>query len=96
MVDYIFTSIPGVSVFLSGKVNQDSLENLFGNIRQKGHGSDNPNVDQFCKIVQTIRVANTVCASVHIKRGNCRGQKRKQDLTSEIKNPVPLRKRKRH
>ena len=53
MLEYIFTSISEVSVFLSGKVNQDSLENMFGIIQQKGHGSDNPNVEQFCKTVQT-------------------------------------------
>lgn len=95
MIDYIFT-IPHVTVFLSGKINQDPLEKFFGIVRQKGHGSENPNVEEFCKTAQTIRVANSVCASVHIKRGNCRGQKSNRNLVEEIKDPVPLQKRKRH
>ena len=95
MIDFIFT-IPHVSVFLSGNINQDPLEKFFGCVRQKGHGSDNPNVEEFSKSTQTLRVANSVCASVHIKHGNCRGKKSAGSLLEEIKEAVPLPKRKRH
>ena len=69
LIHYIFI-ISQVAVFLSGNINQDPLEKFFGCVRQKGYGSDNPNVDEFCKTGQTLRVANSVCASVHIKHGN--------------------------
>ena len=85
-----------MAVFLSGNINQDPLEKFFGCVRQKGHGSDNPNVEEFCKTGQTLRVANSMCASVHIKHGNCRGSKRNSSLLEEIKEAVPLPKRKRH
>ena len=52
MIDYIFT-IPHVSIFISGKMNQDPLEKFFGCVRQKGHGSDNPNVEEFSKTIYT-------------------------------------------
>ena len=82
---------------LSGHINQDPLERFFGCVRQKGHGSDNPNVDEFCNTTQTIRVANSVCASLHVKHGNCRGQKcNRNALEEEIKAAQPLPKRKRH
>ena len=87
MTEHLFT-IPGVNIFLSGCINQDPLEKLFGYIRQKGHGSNNPNTDEFCKATQIIRVANSVCATVHQRHGNCRGQKSsRKDLEEEIKEP---------
>lgn len=96
IVEYIFTAIPGKIVFLSGHLCQDPLEKFFGCVRQKGHSSDNPTVQEFCKTTQTLRVANSVCASVHIKNGNCRGHKRHREvLTEEIKEAKPLDKRRR-
>jgi len=93
----MFTAIPGKKVFLSGHLCQDPLEKFFGCVRQKGHSSDNPSVQDFCKTTQTLRVANSVCASAHIKNGNCRGQKsrREEALTEEIKEAKPLAKRRR-
>ena len=49
MAWYIFT-IPGITIFYS----QDSLENLFGQIWQRGRTHENPNVDQFLKNVQAL------------------------------------------
>ena len=77
-------------MFLSGKINQDPLEKHFGCVCQKGHGSDNSNVEEFCKTGQTLWVVNLVYASVHIKHGNCHGMKSNTDLSEEIKEAVPL------
>ena len=70
LVKYIFT-IPGVKFFLSGKVTQDSLENYFGCQRQRGGRHENPNVNEFCKNSQALKVVNSICGSV--SKGNCRG-----------------------
>ena len=35
-------SLPGISYFLSDKINQDPLENFFGLIRQHGRVNNNP------------------------------------------------------
>ena len=96
LIQYLFT-IPGVKVFLSGKLSQDPLEKYFGCVRQSNGSHENPNAAEFGKITQTLRVANSVCANVHIKRGNCRGQKRSasKDLADEIKENIPLPKRPR-
>ena len=48
LVPFVFT-IPGVSGFLSNRVNQDPLEKFFGIQRQSGKSSDNPTVAQFVK-----------------------------------------------
>jgi len=95
LVEYVF-SIPGVEKFLSGKLSQDPLEKFFGCVRQSRGSNDNPNADEFVNIAQTLRVANSVCAGVHIKRGNCHGQKHKRiALEKEIKEAKPLPKRRR-
>ena len=87
-MEYIF-SIPGVTVFLSNRICQDPLENFFGQQRQRGRVNENPNVSEFLKNTQALRVVNTDCATV---RGNCRGNKRKGDPPG-IEN-VPIKKRK--
>ena len=85
MTEYLFI-IPGVKIFLSGHINQDPIEKSFGCVRQKGCSSDNPNVDEFCNTTQTIRVANSECASMHVKHGNCHGQKSNRKVVEvEIK-----------
>ena len=90
MVEYIFT-IPGVSVFLSVRICQDPLEGFFGQQRQRGRSNDNPNVGDFLKNTQALRVINSTCTSV--RKGNCRGaQKKKGDL---IVDNAPLAKRKK-
>ena len=45
---------------------------------------------------QTIRVANSVCGSMHVKHGNCHGRKSNRKAVEEIKAAEPLPKRKRH
>ncbi len=91
LVEYIFT-IPGVTVFLSNRVCQDPLENFFGQQRQRGRVNENPNVSEFVKNTQALRVVNSSCATV---RGNCRGaqKKKKKDAPLEVEN-TPLQKRK--
>jgi len=64
MVDYILTSIPGVSVFLSGNINKDSLENFFQGKRAMAVIIQMLN--NFVKLHKPLRVANTVmCQCPH-------------------------------
>ena len=97
LIQYLF-GIPGVKVFLSGKLSQDPLERYFGCARQSNGSHDNPNAAEFGKITQTLRIANSVCASAHIRHGNCRGHKRQttDDLADEIKENIPLPKQPRN
>ena len=69
MVKEIFT-IPGVSAFLSDRICQYPLENVFGQQRQQGRVNENPNAREFTKNTQTMRIVNGLCSNV---RGNCRG-----------------------
>jgi len=90
LVEYIF-KIPGVKVFLSERLSQDTLEQLCGCQRQRGKSHENPNMEQFCKGTQAFRVINGTCGSV--MRGNCKGNKAAIDWEQEN---CPLPKRKRH
>lgn len=91
-VEFIFT-IPGVTVFMSNRICQDPLENFFGMQRQRGRVNENPNVSEFMKNTQALRVVNSDCATV---RGNCRGaRKGKGKGRMEVENtPLPKRKKK--
>ena len=91
LVEYIF-KIPGVNVFLSERLSQDPLEKFFGCIRQRGKSHENPNMQQFCKGSQALRIINGTCGSV--SRGNCRGNKTSIDWEQENR-PIPKRKRHR-
>ena len=62
MVKFIFT-IPGVTVFLSNKICQDSLEKFFGQQRQRGRVHENPSVSDFLKNTQALCVVNGVCGN---------------------------------
>lgn len=73
-------------IFLSERILQDPLENFFGCQRQRGGASENPNVQDFCKNTQALRVINSVCGSV--PRGNCRGNKQLMDKQLDH-NPLP-------
>ena len=88
LVEYVFT-IPGVTVFLSNRLYQDPLENFFGQQRQRGRVNENPNVSDFIKNTQALRVINYTCGSV---RGNC--QQAGKDRHFELEN-TPLKKRTR-
>ncbi len=89
LLEYIFTTVPGVLVFLSNRLCQDPLENFFGRQRQRGGVNENPNVAEFSKNTEALRIVNSTCASV---RSNCRGSAKKTDF--EIDN-TPITKRKR-
>ena len=71
-MQYIFT-LPGVRVFLSERVSQDSLEIFFGTQQQRGHTNENPNMRDFCHNTQALRVINTMC--VDVARGNYWGKR---------------------
>jgi hypothetical protein len=59
-VKYLFT-IPDVRVFMSDRLCHDPLENFFGQQRQRGGISDNPNTQEFVKNTQSLRVVNELC-----------------------------------
>ena len=65
------------------------MENFFGVQRQRGRTGEKPNVSQFCKNTQALRVINSVCGNV--SKGNCRGWKQSIDM----KDTKPLPKRRR-
>ena len=88
LVKYLFT-LPGVSFFLTERINQDPLEKFFGMQRQRGRVNENPNVQEFTKNTQALRVINSICGSV---RGNCRGSK-DETVSTGLEN-TPLNKRK--
>ena len=56
-----FIDLVKVTAFLSERVSQDPLENFFGLQRQRGRVNENPNVAEFCKNTQTLRVINCSC-----------------------------------
>ena len=87
LVRHLFT-IPDVECFLSQRLCQDPLERFFGFQRQRGDVNDNPNVAEFLKNTQALRVIGSFCQSpIH---GNCRGSQseRHQD---ELGGPLPKR-----
>ena len=63
LVKYLFT-IPGVKVFLSERISQDPIEKFFGCQRQRGRVNENPNVQEFLKNTQALRVINGACPNV--------------------------------
>ena len=87
LVKFIFT-IPGVKFFLSERLCQDPIENYFGCQRQRGGRHENPNVNDFCKNSQALKVVNSICGTV--SKGNCRGKKQAIDVEIESR---PLKKR---
>ena len=89
LVRYLFT-LPDVSSFLSQLICQDPLERFFGCQRQRGGVHDNPNVPEFLKNTQALRVIQSIVRPP--KRGNCRGGD--EDVSSGDDHP-PLAKRPR-
>ena len=82
--------IPGVKFFLSEQLSQDPLENFFGCQRQRCRTNENPNLHEFCKNTQALRVINSVYGTV--SKGNCRGNKQVTDM-DENNKPLPKRRR---
>ena len=90
LVRYIFDK-SSAKCFLSEHLSQDPLEKFFGCQRQRGKANENPNVQEFCKNTQALRVINSACGTV--PGGNCRGSKKKLDIDAESQ-PLPKRRRK--
>ena len=94
LAKYLFT-FEGVTSILSERLSQDPLEKFFGMQRQRGRTHENPNVQEFCKNTQALRVINgTVMDTI---KGNCRGKKRNLSMIkAELeKENQPLKKRKK-
>jgi len=92
LVRYGFT-LPDVKSFLSQRTCQDPLERFFGCQRQRGGVHDNPNVQEFMKNTQALRLVKSV-AWKGPTRGNCRGGD--QDAGKEnVHEPLQKRPRKK-
>ena len=92
LVRFLFT-LQGVKSFPSERLSQDPLEKFFGFQRQRGRVSENPNIQEFCKNTQALRVINGVCLDT--VKGNCRGNKSKRMTEADIqRESQPLKKRK--
>ena len=91
LVRYLF-KLPDVKSFLSQRICQDPLENFFGCQRQRRGVHDNPNVHEFTKNTQALRVVNSFCKGP--SRGNCRGGGNDGFADKEnIHEPLPKRRR---
>ena len=77
--------------FLSRRLTQDPLEKFFGLQHQRGRVNENPNVKEFLKNTQALRVIQMCTGSV---RGNCRGNDDLQEL--DQKESAPLSRRPSH
>ncbi len=91
LVQYLFT-VPGVESFLSQRICQDPLENFFGCQRQRGGVHDNPNVQEFTKNTQSLRVINSFCRGP--AHGNCRGGLANTIISNEENEPLPKHRKK--
>jgi hypothetical protein len=89
LTKYLFTR-SGVQFFFSERLNQDPLESFFGKQRQRGGGSDNPNVAQFVSGTSSLRVQGSI--ALQPLRGNCR---RKLFEDEDLLSDTPLPKRQR-
>ena len=83
----ILLRIPGAPPFLSRRITQDPLEKFFGLQRQRGRVNENPNVQEFQKNSQALRVIQACTNSI---KGNCRGNK---DIDATEHTPLPRRSR---
>ena len=73
--------VPGVKIFLSRTLCQDSLGNFFGCQRQRGGTHDNPTVKEFQQNTQALRIVNSFCRPV--VKGNCRGNMTMKEIDKE-------------
>ncbi|KAL5471612.1 hypothetical protein EMCRGX_G029743 [Ephydatia muelleri] len=90
LVPYLF-SMPDVQSFLSQRLCQDPLERFFGLQRQRGGVHENPNVVEFAKNTQALRVVKSVCKSSSL--GNCRRGPVELANMDELCEPLPKRRR---
>lgn len=87
-MEYVFT-LPDVDSFLSQRISQDPLENFFGCQRQRGGTHDNPNLHEFQKNMQALRVVNSFAKGPIT--GNCRGSKDADKELLQENDPLPKR-----
>lgn len=83
--------MPDVNSFLSQRLCQDPLERFFGLQRQRGGVHENPNVVEFSKNMQALRVVKSVCKTT--SSGNCRGGPHESENIEELCEPLPKRRR---
>ena len=83
----ILLMIPDAPPFLSRHITQNPLEKFFGLQRQRGHVNENPNVKEFQKNSQALRVIQASTSSI---KGNCRG-----NTDVDPTEHTPLRRRSR-
>jgi len=83
IVEFLFT-IPGVTVYLSSFLSQNTLEKFLAVNDNVAKVGENPNSHELCK--NTQGVINLVCGNA--PRGNCRGDKATIDWEAESK-PLP-------
>ncbi len=76
----------GAQFVLTSHMNQDPLEQLFGYCRHKGGSNENPNVQEACNSINTIRSVSM--QALPKKRGNTEPLKFMLDAT-----PLPKRKK---
>ena len=81
--------LPGVEYFLSDKLNQDPLEEWFSTVRGAGGSNNNPSAQDLGNTHLNLLVAGS--NAVASTKGNCRNQKRKQNLSD---TPLPRKKAK--
>lgn len=88
MRKYLLAQKKGLFI-LSERLNQDPLESFFGQQRQRGGRSDNPNARTFLYNTQAIRVQRSMAIGCG---GNVR--KRKLQWTTDLEDlSRPLKKR---
>lgn len=88
LLEFFFT-LPDVKCFLSNRLSQNPLEKFFGQQRQHGRASENPNASDFIKNTQALRVIDGVCRNI---RGNCRGSTSREVDKSMLEH-LPKRRR---
>ena len=80
----------GVGIFLSGKLNQDPLEEHFGMVRSGGGVSDNPTQERFGQMNRKIVLVKS--DMIQVTRGNTRGRVQ-ENVTIDIHDKRQLPKR---
>ena len=90
-IPYIFC-IPGVLCFLSCKINQDPIKKFFGIQRQAGRVNENPNIVEFIKNTENMKVIGGIFITNIL--GNCRGRNHDDHDIQLAMQPLCKRKRK--
>ena len=87
-----FLLAEGMQYVLTERFCQDPVEEFFGQQRQLGRRSDNPDIRTFGYNSNTIRIER----SISCQSGNTRGRKDKKKAWAEVTDEkLPCRKKKR-